>query len=79
MIKGFGDRKKAAFTNVLSQCDNAKEREKEQIRTGRRKIKSFKKLRNKHSAVESKINSLEHHGLDRCPDKGKRTFINSQH
>ncbi|MCX6875358.1 MAG: hypothetical protein NTW21_16355 [Verrucomicrobia bacterium] len=23
-----------------------------------------------HSAVESNINSLEHHGLDRCPDKG---------
>ena len=24
----------------------------------------------KHSAVESNINCLEHHGLDRCPDKG---------
>jgi hypothetical protein len=30
----------------------------------------FKKLRHAHSAVESNINSLEHHGLDRCPDKG---------
>jgi len=30
----------------------------------------FKKLRNKHSAVESNINMLEHHGLNRCPDKG---------
>lgn len=29
----------------------------------------FKKLRNKHSAVESNINELEHRGLDRCPDK----------
>lgn len=28
------------------------------------------KLRHAHSAVESNINSLEHHGLDRCPDKG---------
>jgi len=27
------------------------------------------KLRHAHSAVESNINSLEHHGLDRCPDK----------
>ena len=27
-------------------------------------------LRNTHSAVESDINSLEHHGLNRCPDKG---------
>lgn len=32
----------------------------------------FKKLRNKHSAVESNINMLEHHGLNRCPDKGLR-------
>jgi len=30
----------------------------------------WKKLRNQHSAVESNINSLEHHGLNRCPDKG---------
>lgn len=36
--------------------------------------KTFKKLRNKHSAVESDINRLEHHGLDRCPDKGLDAF-----
>ena len=30
----------------------------------------YVKLRHAHSAVESNINSLEHHGLDRCPDKG---------
>jgi len=34
----------------------------------------FKKLRNKHSAVESNINELEHRGLDRCPDKGYDNF-----
>ncbi|MDA3892059.1 MAG: ISNCY family transposase [Salinivirgaceae bacterium] len=34
----------------------------------------FKKLRNKHSAVESNINELEHSGLDRCPDKGFHGF-----
>jgi hypothetical protein len=34
----------------------------------------FKKLRNKHSAVESNINELEHRGLDRCPDKGFKNF-----
>ena len=32
--------------------------------------KTFKALRNAHSAVESNINMLEHHGLNRCPDKG---------
>lgn len=36
--------------------------------------KTFKKLRHKHSAVESDINRLEHHGLDRCPDKGLDAF-----
>jgi len=30
----------------------------------------WKKLKDRHSTIESDINSLEHHGLDRCPDKG---------
>ena len=30
----------------------------------------FQHLRHKHSAVESSINALENHGLDRCPDHG---------
>ena len=34
----------------------------------------FKKFRNKHSAVESNINELEHRGLDRCPDRGIKNF-----
>ncbi len=36
--------------------------------------RSFKLLRNMHSAVESNINELECRGLDRCPDKGYRNF-----
>lgn len=31
---------------------------------------SFKRLKNKHSAIESNINELENRGLDRCPDRG---------
>jgi transposase, IS5 family len=34
----------------------------------------FKRLRNKHSAIESNINELEHRGLNRCPDKGYANF-----
>ena len=30
----------------------------------------FERLRRRHSAVESAINALEAHGLDRCPDHG---------
>ena len=36
----------------------------------------FKKLKNKHSAVESNINELEHRGLNRCPNRSYRTFKN---
>ena len=34
----------------------------------------FKEARRKHSAVESSINALENHGLDRCPDHGLKGF-----
>jgi len=40
----------------------------------RESTKSFKQLRNAHSAVESNINMLEHHGLNRCMDKGLRGY-----
>ena len=36
--------------------------------------RSFKKLKNKHSAIESNINELENRGLDRCPDRGIRNY-----
>ena len=36
--------------------------------------KIFKKIRNQHSAIESSINMLEHHGANRCPDKGHKNF-----
>jgi hypothetical protein len=42
-----------------SQADQARETQK-----------SFRRLRRQHSAIESEINALEHHGLNRCPDKG---------
>jgi IS5 family transposase len=40
----------------------------------RESTKTFKKLRHAHSAVESNINMLEHHGLNRCFDKGIKGF-----
>jgi hypothetical protein len=40
----------------------------------RESAKEFKKLRYAHSAVESNINMLEHHGLSRCVDKGLYGF-----
>ena len=34
------------------------------------KSEQFVAAKKKHSAVESAINALEVHGLDRCPDSG---------
>ena len=34
----------------------------------------FIQAKRKHSAVESSINALENHGLDRCPDHGINSF-----
>jgi hypothetical protein len=47
----------------LSQADKARESEPE-----------FVDLRKQHSAVESAINALEVHGLDKCPDHGLHGF-----
>lgn len=48
-----------------------KRNEKEEMEESSR---VFKRLKNKHSAIESNINELECRGLDRCPDKGIRNF-----
>jgi hypothetical protein len=40
----------------------------------REHAKTFIALRKQHSAVESAINCLEHHGLNRCPDRGLSHF-----
>ena len=37
--------------------------------------KKFVALRQQHSAVESEINSLEHHGLNRCLDMGLPGYL----
>jgi hypothetical protein len=47
----------------LSQADKDRESDPE-----------FVKLRKQHSAVESAINALEVHGLDKCPDHGLHGF-----
>lgn len=44
--------------------------------TNRQSEPAYKLLRRKHSAIESNINMLEHHGLNRCPDKGLKHYKN---
>jgi IS5 family transposase len=51
---------------------------KNAVETERESEKPFMALRKQHSAVESEINSLEHHGLNRCLDvgiKGYRRYV----
>lgn len=43
--------------------------------TERESGKKFVALRRQHSAVESEINSLEHHGLNRCLDVGIEGYL----
>lgn len=43
--------------------------------TEREREKKFVALRKQHSAVESEINSLEHHGLNRCLDVGLEGYL----
>ena len=43
--------------------------------TERESQKTFVALRRRHSAVESDINSLEHHGLNRCLDVGEAGYL----
>ena len=47
---------------------------KNELETEREKQRKFVTLRKQHSAVESDINALEHHGLDRCLDMGLEAF-----
>ncbi len=74
--KGFWNKKnKEILLRVVTQtlvlpkkgkCNKNEEEEEHQS--------IFKRLRNKHSAVESNINELEHRGLNRCPDRGYPNF-----
>ena len=54
---------------IMPKKGKCNKEEKEEEHT-----KVFKKLRNKHSAVESNINELESRGLNRCPDRSYGHF-----
>ena len=72
--KGFYSKDNFNFVNTSStgQLIMPKKGRKNKEEQERESHPQFKKLRNKHSAIESNINMLEHHGLNRCPDKGLR-------
>ena len=54
---------------ILPKKGKLSQKDKEEIDTP-----EYKEGKRKHSGVESAINALENHGLDRCPDKGIERF-----
>jgi hypothetical protein len=61
--------KEVVATVVMPKKGKCNKEESEEQRS-----RIFKKLRNKHSAIESNINELESRGLNRCPDKSYKHF-----
>jgi IS5 family transposase len=73
--KGFhspGNQKQLA--EELEQCTMPKKGKRNKAENERENSVEFKHFKRKHSAVESAINALENHGLDRCPDRGLEGF-----
>ena len=69
---GEDNRSKIEALGVICNLPKKGRRTKEE--TQRESTDEFIKMRKQHSAVESAINALESHGLDRCPDKGAEHF-----
>lgn len=65
---------KAYLKKEVAQVVMPKKGKRNKTETTEETTAAFKKLKNKHSAVESNINELEHCGLNRCPDKGYEAF-----
>ncbi len=69
--KGFhSPQNQAELKEILDQVVLPKKGKRSKADTERESAPEFIRLRRKHSAVESCINALEVHGLDRCPDHG---------
>ena len=71
MDKGFhSPSNQTELRELLDQVVLPKKGRLSQTDQDRQSDPAFIRLRHQHSAVESAINALEAHGLDRCPDHG---------
>ena len=74
--KGFTRQEDRELLNLyIPEVIMPKRGKKNAQETEREKSKKFVALRRQHSAVESQINALEHHGLDRCLDVGMEGYL----
>ncbi|OFY83421.1 MAG: hypothetical protein A2275_17080 [Bacteroidetes bacterium RIFOXYA12_FULL_35_11] len=73
--KGFWSKlNKVELQEKVEKVILPKKGKRNQIEEEEETDKLYRKLRHKHSAVESNINELEHRGLDRCRDRGYEHF-----
>ena len=69
--KGFSSKEDRELLELyIDKVMMPKKGRKNALEEEREREPRWLKLKDQHSEVESNINSLEHHGLDRCPDKG---------
>jgi hypothetical protein len=75
--RGFSDKAvKALLEKDIPHVIMPKKGKRTQEEKAHESTPFFKNLRNKHSAIESNINELEHRGLNRVPNRTRRTFNN---
>ncbi len=75
--KGFWSKKNfEELDRIVPTLVLPKKGKRNAVENQRESEKKFKQLRKQHSAVESNINMLEQHGLNRCPDRGLKHFKN---
>ncbi len=73
--KGFSDKEdKATLQTFIPEVIMPKKGRLNKEEKAIESAPAFKRLKNKHSAIESNINELEHRGLDRCPNRTRKTF-----
>jgi hypothetical protein len=73
--KGFSRQEDRELLELyIPQVIMPKRGKRNRLEEQRENQKSFRALRNQHQAIESDINCLEHHGLNRCLDKGLDGF-----
>lgn len=74
--KGFTrEEDRALLSLYIPEVVMPKRGKKNAAETERESAKRFVALRQAHSAVESEIHSLEHHGLNRCLDVGLEGYL----
>lgn len=73
--RGFSDKQdKALLEEFIPEVIMPKKGKRSKKEKEIEQAPGFKKLKNKHNAVESNINELEKRGLDRCPDRTRKNF-----